>query len=909
MRHPIFFVAICLLLLSFTNSVAQSTPKLVTTVEGIKEYELDNGLRILLIPDASQTNVAINIVYKVGSRHEGYGETGMAHLLEHMLFKQCEKFTDIKKAIADKGASANGTTWYDRTNYYEVLSASDDNLSWAIDMEADRMIHSKILPEELAKEFSVVRNEFEIGENYPSNVLNERILSAMYLWHNYGKSTIGSKEDIERVKADNLRAFYKKYYQPDNAVLIIAGKFDEKKALEYVNEFFGPIPKPTRVLQPTYTVEPPQDGERNVELRRAGDIQYIGMAYHTPSVADKDYAANDALVEILTNDPSGVFYKKLVETKLASKVGGYSQTLHDPGFTYFQVEVPKDKSLDSAKWALLHSADDIPAMNITEEDLARAKNNRIKFLENTTNRTIDFSIALTEAIGAGDWRLWFWYRDQLEKLTVTDVREAARRYYKTSNRTYGVFIPEATTPDRTKVDETPDVAKLLDGYKGKAVAAQKADFENSVENIRKNAVYGKLSNGAKYVLLEKPTKGDKINARISIRMGDENSLMDKTEIAQVTAAMLKTGTTTRTKKQISDELDRLKTDISIDGGATGFIISLNTDKQNLPAALALLDDILHHPKFDATEFEKVVLDTKANYEANRNEPFNAAFTKLQKITTKYPKGHPLYAADTDESLQALKKIKLEDVKKFYADFYGANNSVSSFVGEIDKKQVTDFLQNSFGKWNSKMPYKAVEPRYFDVPASIESIATPDKTNAALIGNINLKISQKNGDYPAVFMANELLGGGSFLSSRIPQRLRENEGMSYGAGTFINAEYKYDVTNWGLYAAYNPVYRGRLDSALRQEIDKAIGAGFTEEELKNSVKAWLEQNKTSFGDNAYLADLLRVYLRDDRNLDDFTAFEAKVKALNLAAVNAAMQKYFDRSKLVLIFSGDFQKKAF
>jgi zinc protease len=909
MRYTTFFVAFSLLLLSFKSGLTQSTPKLVTTVEGIKEYELDNGLRVLLIPDGSQTNIAINIVYKVGSRHEGYGETGMAHLIEHMLFKQCEKFTDIKKAIADKGASANGTTWYDRTNYYEILSASDENLSWAIDMEADRMIHSKILPEELAKEFSVVRNEFEIGENYPSNVLNERILSAMYLWHNYGKSTIGSKEDIERVKADNLRAFYKKYYQPDNAVLIIAGKFDEKKALDYVKQFFGPIPKPSRVLQPTYTVEPPQDGERNVELRRAGDIQYIGMAYHTPSVADKDYAANDALVEILTNDPSGVFYKKLVETKMASKLFGYSQTLHDPGYTYFQVEVPKDKSLDSAKWVLLHAADEIPVMNITDEDLARARNNRIKFLENTINKTMDLAIALTEAIGAGDWRLWFWYRDQLEKLTVADVKEAARRYYKTSNRTYGVFIPETNTPERTRVDETPDIAKLLDGYKGKAVAAQKADFENSIENIRKNAVYGKLPNGGKYVLLEKPTKGDKINARISLRMGDENSLMNKTEIAQVTAAMLKTGTTSRTKKQISDELDRLKTDISIYGSSTGIVIALSTDKQNLPAAIVLLDDILHHPKFDAAEFDKVVLDTKANYEANRNEPFNAAFTKLQKITTKYPKGHPLYASDVDESLQDLKKIKLEDVKKFYADFYGANNSLSSFVGEIDKKQVTDFLQSSFGKWNSKMTYKAVEPKYFDVPATIESVATPDKTNAALIGNINLNISEKHADYPALFMANELLGGGAFLSSRIPQRLRENEGMSYGAGTFINSEYKYDVTNWGLYAAYNPIYKGRLDSALRQEIDKAIGAGFTEDELKNSVKAWLEQNKTSLGDNAYLADLLRVYLRDDRSLDEYTGFEARIKALNLAAVNAAMSKYFDKSKLVLIFSGDFQKKAF
>jgi len=909
MQRYLLFLLVGLLCATGEKVFAQSSPRLVTTVEGLKEYELDNGLRILLIPDASQTNIAINIVYKVGSRHEGYGETGMAHLIEHMLFKQCEKFTDIKKAIADKGAFANGTTWYDRTNYYEILSASDENLSWALDMEADRMVHSKILPEELAKEFSVVRNEFEIGENYPNNVLNERILSTMYLWHNYGKSTIGSKEDIERVKADNLRAFYKKYYQPDNAVLIIAGKFDEKKAVAYAQQFFGPIPKPTRLLQPTYTVEPPQDGERFVELRRAGDIQYIGMAYHTPAVADKDYAANDALVEILTNDPSGVFYKKLVETKLASKIWGYAQTLHDPGFTYFEAEVPKDKSLDSAKWALLHAADDITTMNITEEDLNRAKNARIKFFENTTSKTIDFAIILTETIGAGDWRLWFWYRDQIEKLTLADVKEAASKYYKISNRTVGVFIPEATTPERTKVNETPDIAKLLDGYKGKEVAAEKADFENSIDNIKKNAVYGKLPNGGKYVLLQKPTKADKINASISLRMGDENNLMNKAEVADVVAKMLKTGTTTKTKKQISDELDRIKTDISINGRPDGVVITLNTDKQNLPAALALLDDILHHPKFEQAEFEKVILDTKANYESNRHEPFNAAFTKLQKITTKYPKGHPFYAADTDESLDDLKKVKLDDVKKYYADFYGANNFVGAFVGEMDKKTTTDFLQTSFGNWNSRSSCKPVEPKYFDIKGSMESIETPDKTNAALVGNINLNISEKHADYPAVFMANELLGGGAFLSSRIPQRLRESEGMSYGAGTFMNMQYKYDVGNWSLYAAYNPIYKGRLDSALHQEIDKAIGSGFTKEELDNSIKSWLQQNKTSLGDNAYLAEMMRNYLRDERDLGDFTNFERKIQSLNTDAVNAALRKYFDKSKLVLIFSGDFQKKAF
>ena len=229
---------------------AQAAPKKITSVEGITEYRLDNGLKVLIFPDQSKPTVTVNITYKVGSRFEGYGESGMAHLLEHMVFKGSSRHKDIPAELTSHGASPNGTTWYDRTNYFETFQATDENLKWALDLEADRMVNSFIKPEDLASEFTVVRNEFEMGENSPSSVLMERILSSAYLWHNYGKSTIGSKEDIERVPVPNLRAFYTKYYQPDNAVLLVAGKIDEAKTLGWINQYFGKIPKPqTSMIQ------------------------------------------------------------------------------------------------------------------------------------------------------------------------------------------------------------------------------------------------------------------------------------------------------------------------------------------------------------------------------------------------------------------------------------------------------------------------------------------------------------------------------------------------------------------------------------------------------------------------------------------------------------------------------------
>ena len=228
---------------------ASAAPKKVTSVEGITEYRLDNGLRVLLFPDPTRPKVTVNLTVLVGSRHEGYGETGMAHLLEHMLFKGTPSHRNIPAAMKERGAQFNGSTWLDRTNYFETLPDTDQNLEFAIRLEADRMINSPIKAEDLATEFSVVRNEFEMGENSPERVLSQRMMAVAYEWHNYGKSTIGNRSDIERVPVDNLRAFYKKFYQPDNAVLVVAGRFDEKKALEYISKYFGSLPRPDRKLQ------------------------------------------------------------------------------------------------------------------------------------------------------------------------------------------------------------------------------------------------------------------------------------------------------------------------------------------------------------------------------------------------------------------------------------------------------------------------------------------------------------------------------------------------------------------------------------------------------------------------------------------------------------------------------------
>lgn len=898
-------------LVSLSSVYAQKKteiPKYIKNVEGVKEYLLNNGLKVLLIPDASQSNMVVNIVYNVGSRNEGYGEKGMAHLLEHMLFKSTKNLGDIKKMLSDKGGNANGTTWLDRTNYYEVFPSSDENLKWSIEMEADRMVNSTILQTDLSKEFSVVRNEFEIGENNPDGVLQERILSAAYLWHNYGKSTIGSKEDIERVKASTLRVFYEKYYQPDNSTLIVAGKFDEKKALQYVGQYFGAIPRPKRVLDKTFTIEPAQDGEKYVELNRAGDSKNVGAVYHTAAYVDKDYAAIDALGEILTADPSGYLYKTLVETQKVSSVYFWQPITRDASFMYFGVAVPNDKDIKATRDIVKTELDKIGATKYTDEDVSRAKAKIIKQIESVKNNTISLAINLTEVIGAGDYKLGFLYRDAIENLTKEDVQRVADKYFRSNNRTVGIFIPSKEEQRVKPVEYTDEqLLALTKDYKGKALEKEAAPFEASIKNLKQNFVEGKLSNGLKYGLIKKEIKGGKVQASFKFPVSNEKDLEGKTDVGSILAQLLNTGTKTRTKEQITDRLDQLKSSLNFNYSGQTLSISISTYKENFKEVMTILGDLLVNSTFPQNELTKTISEYNTYLESTLNDPRAVAYVEVSRLTSKYPKESIFYESTVQEQIDAYKKIKQSEIVDFYTTILGGNNGVGSIIGELDAKSTAEILENTFGKWNSKSKYELAKPVYFETQKADKDFITPDKENAVAYGKISFKMNLKDSDYPALLMANEILGSGGFLTARIPMRLREKEGISYGAGSFINVPVTNDVSYWMYYAFLNPTKRKAVETATKEEISKALKDGFTAEELKSNLGSWLNERKTRLGNDGTLIGLTNSYLQYGIPLDDYDNLENKVKALKVEDVNTVLRKYLSLEKMTSVYAGDFNKK--
>jgi zinc protease len=890
-------------------SIAQSLPKgisKVTSVEGITEYKLDNGLRVLIFPDASKPTVTVNMTYLVGSRHEAAGEGGMAHLLEHMVYKGSPRHQDIPKELNDHGSKFNGSTSWDRTNYFETFQATDENLKWALDLEADRMTNSFIKQSDLDKEFSVVRSEFESGENNPFNVTFQHTMASAYLVHSYGKPVIGNKSDVERVPADRLKVFYSKYYQPDNAILTITGKFDETKILELVKGYYGGIPKPTRVLTPTYTVEPVQDGERVTTVRRVGDIQILIAMYHIPDGAHPDIEAINILSSVLGEDSSGRLYKALVDNKKASQVFGQTIENNEPGVMMFGAILGKGDSLDEARKVMLDTIAGVAKEPPSKDEVERAKTRQLQQIDRVLRNSEGLGLTLSEYMAQGDWRLLFLERDRMKNVTPEDVQRVAKAFLKESNRTIGQFIPDAK-PDRAEIPAKSDLAGALKDYKGQAVMAQGEVFDPSPKNIEARVERFTLASGMKVSLLAKKTRGANVNATINLHFGDLEGLQDKSTVAALAGQTLMKGTKNKNRQQIQDEIDRLKAQLGVGGSATGATATIEATRDNLPAVLRLAGEILKEATIPDTEFELIRKARITGLENSISEPQALAPNRLQRVLYPFAKGDIRGSRTVEENIAETKAAKVEDARAFYRNFYGASHAELAVVGDFDTAEVKKVITELFGAWKSPAKYERIKTGFAKIAPVNESIETPDKANAVLFAGVRMNVSDEDPDFVALVLADYMLGGRP-LNSRLETRIRVKDGLSYGVRSGFSAKSFEKDGQFQLFAIAAPQNIAKVEAAMKEELGKALKDGFPQAELDGARDGWLQTRIVSRSEDRSLTGLLATRDFDGRTLARDEQTDAKVRALKPEDVLAALKRNLDISQISIIKAGDFKKAA-
>lgn len=882
----------------------------VASVEGITEYRLANGLQVLLFPDQSKDQITVNVTYLVGSRHEGYGETGMAHLLEHMVFKGTPDHPNIPDELSERGASANGTTSNDRTNYFETFPATDDNLLWALDLEADRMINSYIKKEDLDSEMTVVRNEWERSDSSVGNVLQQRVLAAAYLWHNYGNTTIGARSDIENVPIERLQGFYRKYYQPDNAVLIVTGKIDVEKTLDMIVQEFGAIPRPDRTgtleLYQEYTQEPAQDGERFVELRRVGEVQYIHMAYHIPAGTHPEYPAIDVAAHVLGNSPSGRLYKNLVDTGIATSVSAYAQQNHDPGLFYIAASVRKEDSLEDAENAIKATIDEFLSKPPSEEEVNRAKVAYSSSLKSLFSNASALGRVMSEFVALGDWRSAFMFRDQLANVTPEEVVDTTKKYLIPSNRTTGHFIPVEDTPERAHVPANENFRERASSYQSTKVIAVGEEFDPTPSNIDARTETFELANGAKVAFLVKKTRGATVNFNFGFRHGNEALLTGQDVVGSMAGAMLSRGTLNRTRAEITDELNRLQAQGGAGGSLFSSSASFQTVREHLPDLIRLTAEILQEPAFVESEFNTLKEQMIASLESQLDEPQSLAITAFIRHVAPYPAGHPRYSMSIEENLEEVKATTLDDLKNFWAEVYGGAHGTLAVVGDFDADETRSLLEEEFGNWNSKVAYERVPQRYQPVEVLIEDIETPDKTNAFMIAGVEIPMHDEDPDYPAMVMIGRMMGGG-FLNSRLAERIRQKEGLSYGVGASFAASPLDEAAYFRASAIFAPENADKVVDAMREEFEKAFDSGFTGEELEAAKQGVLDGRKNRRNSDSGLAGSLSNNLFLDRTMQFAADQDAAIEALTLEDVNEVYRRYLDFSKFSVVRGGDFANK--
>lgn len=888
------------------TATTTSTLKATTTVEGISEYRLANGMRVLLAPDASKPTTTVNVTYLVGSRHENYGETGMAHLLEHMVFKGTKTRGNIMEELSKRGMQFNGTTFFDRTNYFETFPANDSNLRWALEMEADRMVNSKVARVDLDKEFSVVRNEMEMGENNPMMVLWKELSAVSFDWHNYGKSTIGARSDVEGVKIENLQNFYRKYYQPDNAVLMVAGKFDTAATLALIEQTFGKIKKPARTLEPTWTREPERDGAREITVRRVGDQQIAAALYPVSAGSHADMAALSILSDILTATPNGRMYKQLVEGKLAVSVDTWGFDLAEPGYMMFVANLSKDQDLAKVKTVLLDQIENFSKQPVTEEEVKRAKTNFINQLEKVINDPQKLCVAMSESIAQGDWRLFFLARDRLEAVKPADVMRVAANYFTADNRSYGQFVP-TEKPKRAAIPETPNVAKLVENYQGRAAVAAGEAFDVSPANIEKRTEKAQLANGAKLSLLAKKTRGETVNVRVQLHYGDEQSLFGKGVTPDLAADMLLRGADGLSRDQIDAKFSELKVKPQIQARGQGVTINFDTVRANLPAALDLLQKVLRKPSFPQSEFDLLVKENASQIEARMREPDAIAQEAVQALgNVNYKAGDIRYQLSSVDALTAYRAAKLADVQSFYQQFYGANNAEIAIVGDFDAAATKQQLGKLLGDWNSPAKYQRIPMLNQNPAPQAKNFETPDKANAFYFANLPFTLTDTAADYPALLLANRVFGQGP--KSRLFERLRQKEGISYGAGSFVNVPALDSNASVGMYAIYAPQNLAKLKTGVAEELARINKDGVTAEELEIAKQAYAQEAQVGRAQDNRLVGTLASQRFIGRSMQFSAELDAKVAAVKLDEVNAAIRKYFKPEAFAHFYAGDFEAAA-
>jgi len=903
------------------------------TVSGIAEYVLDaNGMNVLLLEDHSAPVLTFMVTYRVGSRNEVTGTTGATHLLEHMMFKGSKNFhagvgKGFDTMMDSIGGINNATTSLDRTNYYENLPS--DHLELAVQLEADRMRGLLLREEDRQPEMTVVRNEFERGENDPFEALDKEVGAAAYIAHPYHHPTIGWRSDIEKVSIEKLREFYDTFYWPNNATVTIIGDFTPASALALLKKYFGAIPRSPRPLPALYTEEPAQTGARRVIVKRPGEVGAVELAYKAPPALHADHAPLAVLASIFSEGKTSRLYRALIDTNLTISADASKGFFHDNTLFTFTTLLAPGITHEQAEKALLAEVDKIRTGGVADDEVSRAI---AKLVASTAYaRDGSFAIAgqINECIAVGDWTNYFTGLDQLRAVTAADVNRVAREYLKEDQSTTGWFVPLQESESGKTASARPDIGlqpkRLARGphyYRdtdSAALAPRLATVPSrgplaATPTPSGDAGGGGMSEigpkvhrrtlaGIDVLTLQTSIK-DVVTIRGALSGGDVFNPPGNSAIADLTAGMLDKGTATRDKFAIAALLEEKGATIAFGTGTHTLNFSAKCLRDDLPLVLGLLAEQLRTPRFDAEEFTKLKKQLAGHRKrAMEDTDFRAEEAFDQAI---FPAGHPNRPPTDEKYLADIDAATLDQLKAFHAANYGAAAFRLVAVGDVDDVAIDQAVRDAFGGWGGGQPIPAAAKAPALAAARIEKIAMPGKTSVSVVIGQPSRLRYADAGYQPLNMATAVLGSG-FFSARLLDIVRNREGLTYGIFAGLAGD-TYADGAWAISATFAPELLDRGLASTVRELQRFAGQGLTAEELATFKVTITGSYKVQLSTTGGLASALLNAVQRGYGPEWLDEFPHVIQRLTLAEVNGAIKNHLHPEKMITVIAGTLQAGA-
>jgi zinc protease len=872
--------------------VAVAAPSLT---DGVRETILRSGLRVLTKEVRSAPVVSFAVWYKVGSRNEHTGITGVSHLLEHLMFKGTQRLRpgEIARILFVNGAASNASTFYDWTNYYATLAS--DRLELVMRIEADRMVGSRIDKADLDAEMTVVRSELEGGENNPGRLLWQAVAATAFQAHPYQWPVIGWRSDVENVSRDAIHRFYKTHYGPNTATVVIVGDFDTDRALALVRRHFGgikAIPSPP----PVYTTEPPQRGERRVLVRRAGSLPMALIAYRAPAVTDPDFYALDVLTTILGDGRTSRLYQGLVEKQIASGVNAHVLATRDPFLVSVSATARPGVPAERLEAALLDEVERVKAAPVSDAELARAKSRtEAEFVLRN-----DSVSAQARGLGywamVADWRYLATYLDRIRALTPADLQQAAQKYLVADARTVGHFVPTDGAAAPAAPPPAEGSARVERPKRGdRPIPLPKPA---ATRPAPRPVARFTLDNGIRVIVHENPASPT-FALRGSLNAGSVVEPPDKPGLAGLTASMLTRGTARRTGLEFATELESVGASLSASANTLTTMLSGQALTRDLARLLDLLAEMLTEPAFPEADLDRLRGQLVAGLERARTSPESLAGRAFERAI--YPEGNPLRPLLLDAAKTALARITRDDVVGFYRGQYGPDSLILVVTGDVKADRVREALAARLGAWPrnpAARPIPPIEVELQDEPIR-EVVPVPDKSQATVLWGHAGGLRRSDPDFYATQVMNLILGGGA-LTSRLGVAIRDERGLVYGIGSGFDASLYPGAFRVGLGA--NPANVKAALSALEAEIRRIRDHGVTPREVAESVAFLTGRFPVRLETNGGLADVLWAMEFYALGADYIERYADYYRAVTVDQVNAAARRHLRPDRATVVVAG-------